>query len=81
MGEYIFVKEGKCFQIVEVNIYFHIYGLDNSINKQALPSQKGVEWVLCLGPEKGKTAHLCGLNLGQWISSSMVCYWWGLDGT
>lgn len=63
---------------MEVNIYFYVYGLHHSINKQALLSQKGVEWVLCLRPEKGKTALLCGLNLGQWISSSMVYYWWDL---
>lgn len=63
-SRYFFVKKGNLFQIVEVNTYLHCYGLDHLINKQALLSEEGMEWVLCVGPEKGKVAGPMGESPG-----------------
>lgn len=60
LGEGIFIKEEKCFQIVEIRLFLHFYGLDSPINKQALLSQKWGKLMLCLQPKKGKTVDLWG---------------------
>lgn len=59
LEEGILIKEGKCFQIVEVKRHFCLCGPDLSINKQDLASEIGEESILCLGQGKGKTADPC----------------------
>lgn len=60
LEEGILIKEGKCFQIVEVNRHLCLCGPDPSINKRALSSEKGEKLIFCLGAGEGKAADHCG---------------------